>query len=142
MPNSDQIFDLLRFENNVYVDLSSNPSDGSDDEKDEQRFDPRNKPQSSSKSPQSKNNPFSFREQGSNLTVPEGGQSGGGVSRGSGSNARAETPELTRRPDKSSSKKGLLKVLAPRTIGKRQSEFLKFFKEEIPENEPLIADFR
>ncbi|CAG5081197.1 Oidioi.mRNA.OKI2018_I69.PAR.g9811.t1.cds [Oikopleura dioica] len=84
---------------------------------------------------------FINSEQGSNLTVPEGGQSGGGVSRGSGSNARAETPELTRRPDKSSSKKGLLKVLAPRTVGKRQSEFLKFFKEEIPENEPLIADF-
>ena len=81
-----------------------------------------------------------FRDQqNSHLTVPEG-QSGASVtSRGS---TRSETPEITRRADKSSSKKGLLKVLAPRTVGKRQSEFLKFFKNEIPENEPLIADFR
>lgn len=78
-------------------------------------------------------------QQNSHLTVPDG-QSGASVTSRAGS-TRSETPEITRRADKSSSKKGLLKVLAPRTVGKRQSEFLKFFKNEIPENEPLIADF-
>ena len=35
---NSEIFDLLRFENNVYVDISSSQSDGSDDDKAEQRF--------------------------------------------------------------------------------------------------------
>ena len=35
---NSEIFDLLRFENNVYVDISSSQSDGSDDDRAEQRF--------------------------------------------------------------------------------------------------------
>ena len=65
--------------------------------------------------------------------------------------ARPLTPSgrLTPNPDstkkdvrRNSSRKTLLKVFNGKAPGKRQVEFTKIFSGDIPDDEPLIADFR
>ena len=43
---------------------------------------------------------------------------------------------------RTSSKKTLLKVFNGKAPGKRQIEFNKIFAADVPDDEPLIADFR